>query len=245
MSTVGGDSMAEKPGVVLYFDTLHALEALSDSQRGRMLTAIGRFSEHGEAPDFDDDSMLTLAWGFIEPRIVMDDSRYKNSILQRQYAVFVREKKKLGEDVPSFEVWKERSTSADIESERPMIADASRYPTKNTNSSSISATSLNTAAEANSGPDPAAALLREYGIHESVSMMRAVTEDLETHSKEAVADALRRAADADTRGGVSVNFYRAILNGQGQPRQTCEGGYMRRTYDDDFFKSLEVNLDEL
>ena len=94
-------------------------------------------------------------------------------------------------------------------------------------------------------PDPAAALLKEYGIHESVSMMRAVTEDLETHSKEAVADALRRAADADTRGGVSVNFYRAILNGQGQPRHTPENTYMRRDYDDAFFKSLEVNLDEL
>lgn len=56
-------------------------------------------------------------------------------------------------------------------------------------------------------------LIKRHGLAANDTTLSALLEDAERHSLPAVEDALSRAAMADTRGGLSVNFYRLFLPG--------------------------------
>ena len=65
---------------------------------------------------------------------------------------------------------------------------------------------------------------------------------------EKVEAALKAAKESDNRGGASLRFYRAILNDSDKPKKPSRAspeGYMTGAghRDDDFWKSLEVDLD--
>lgn len=58
----------------------------------------------------------------------------------------------------------------------------------------------------------ASALIRRYGMTDSDATLESVLEDAERYGFNALEQALKLAAESDRRGGVSVNFYRAILS---------------------------------
>ena len=64
----------KRPGVMLYFDLRPCLKALSLEQKGLLFDSILSYGEIGVVPQFD-DSMLTVAWNFIQPKIDADAVR--------------------------------------------------------------------------------------------------------------------------------------------------------------------------
>lgn len=107
---------------------------LPDDKRGQLLSAAMAYVDDTIAPDFQ-DQLLSIVWAGLEPSLDKDGEDYENGVLQRKYAVFCREVRKIGAATPSFEAWKAmqseetdgnqtpiyRSLSAD---DRPMLTDS-------------------------------------------------------------------------------------------------------------------------
>ena len=134
----------EKPGVMLYFETMAAAEALSDEQRGKLYSAVYEYACFGKAPSFS-DSMLSLAWAFFAPKIVADDERYTERALRNSYAAYCREENKATRNPVPFNEWaqdhpeKRRASPLDITRCQTTSHDIKRYPTQSQpNSVSVS-----------------------------------------------------------------------------------------------------------
>lgn len=60
-----------------------------------------------------------------------------------------------------------------------------------------------------------------------------------------VEDTMKEAMRSDNRGGISVNFIKAIIEGKGSKARAAPGGdYLKRQYDDDYWKSIEQTFDD-
>lgn len=95
----------ERPGVMLYFDALRpAVKRLSDSQCGVLLRAVLDYAQFGELPELD--PMTGMAFDMLAPKLDRDAQRYEESRENRQYAAYVRERKKTGELCLSFNEWR-------------------------------------------------------------------------------------------------------------------------------------------
>lgn len=143
-----------KPGVMLYFDLRPCLKRLGREQKGQLFEAILEYGEFGAVPNFDDDIGLAVAWDLIRPMIDRDNERYLAQVQKKQYAVYTRECKKNGIDVPDFETWRLMSScdneryhviSGDNERYRPMSDDNGCYPTTTTTPSTSTTTPTTTA----------------------------------------------------------------------------------------------------
>ena len=166
-----------RPGVMLYFDMLEPLRALSDGEKGRILIAILEYAKDGTDPALE--GMASLAWGFIKPRIDRDVDSYENAKAQRRYATFCKKRSNLNLPKIPFEQWMELSEEEKaqmvISRKRNKRTDASRYPytdtttdtdtdtdtDTNTNTNTNTNTTANTAAAANTGADAQAAAAAE------------------------------------------------------------------------------------
>lgn len=60
-----------------------------------------------------------------------------------------------------------------------------------------------------------------------------------------VEDTMKEAMRSDNRGGISVNFIKAILENKGGKSRAAPGGdYLKRQYGDDYWKSIEQHFDD-
>jgi len=116
-----------KPGVMLYFDVRPCLRRLSAEEKGHLFEAILEYGENGVDPGFE--GMLGVAWDFIQPSIDRDSDRYDLQVSQKRYAAFVRDAKKKGVKVVSFEKW---STLDDNTRHQLLTGDIERHPTPTT-----------------------------------------------------------------------------------------------------------------
>lgn len=122
-----------KPGVMFYFDVRPCIKRLNLNEKGQLFEAILDYAESGIEPELD--GALGIAWDFIQPRLDQDTERYGNKVLQKQYAAFVRELKKRGSVVVSFDEWKNMT---DVERDQLISGDIGRYPTPTSTSTSTS-----------------------------------------------------------------------------------------------------------
>lgn len=128
-----------RPGIMFYFELVQPLlSQLSNEQAGQLFRAAFDYAQHGIRPSFE-PGMLGMAWALVQPAIDRDGERYNDTILQRKYAVYVREQKRNGVDAMPFEDFKRlsdndtcHSLSADNGEHRPMTDDNGRHPTTNT-----------------------------------------------------------------------------------------------------------------
>ena len=135
----------QRPGVILYFDTLcPALARLTNEQAGAMLRGIVDYAQTGAIPELD--NMAGMAFDMLRPGIDRDGERYFEQIEQRRYAVYCREAKKRGADPISFESW-----------QRMISDDIGRYPTTTPASSSNPSPYPYPSSEAETNTSPAAA----------------------------------------------------------------------------------------
>lgn len=58
-------------------------------------------------------------------------------------------------------------------------------------------------------------LIRRYRLTDSEATLDALLEDADAHGFDVLEAALKKANESDNRGGISVNFYRAILRDNG------------------------------
>lgn len=115
-----------KPGVMFYFDVRPCIKRLSINEKGLLFEAILDYGEFGKLPDLD--GALGVAWDFIQPKLDRDTGRYDKQVEQRQYAVFVREMKKRGNDPIDIEEWR---LLTDNERYRLLSVDNGEHPTSN------------------------------------------------------------------------------------------------------------------
>ena len=152
-----------RPGIMLYFDILEPIKVLPDADKGRLLVAMLEYGQSGKQPQFD--GMLSLAWGFVKPKIDKDSEEYNRTVLKRMYATFCRDRKKKNEPEISFEEW---LMTIDDQRYQVISNDTKWYPTTTTTTTTATATTSTTstatstaaAATANT-TDEAAAAYRE------------------------------------------------------------------------------------
>lgn len=87
----GRSKEKERPGIVMYFDTIRTLEKLSDKARGRFLMACLYYGKELREPSFEglneaDSIRIETLWEQIQPRIDSDAQGWKDGIIQRKYA---------------------------------------------------------------------------------------------------------------------------------------------------------------
>ena len=136
-----------RPGIMLYFDILEPIKVLPDADKGRLLVAMLEYGQSGIVPQFDGELGLTLAWGFVKPKIDKDSEEYNKTVLKRQYATFCRDRKKKGEPEITFDEW---LITIDDHSYQMVSSDAKWYPTTSTTPTTPTNTSttISTAAAA-------------------------------------------------------------------------------------------------
>ncbi len=77
-----------KPGVMIYYSILPALETLTMDERGQLLTAILRYGNEEIPINFD--GSLNVAWAFIKPMLDKDTSHYDKVCEGRRKAANAR-----------------------------------------------------------------------------------------------------------------------------------------------------------
>ena len=128
-----------RPGIMFYFDLIQPLlTQLSDEQAGQLFRAAFNYAQYGVLPSFE-PGMIGMAWALLQPAIDRDSERYNDTILQRKYAVYVREQKRNKVEPIPFEDFKRLSDndrcqslstdSTDNDNHRPITDDNGRYPT--------------------------------------------------------------------------------------------------------------------
>ena len=130
-----------RPGIMLYFDILEPIRALPDADKGRLLVAMLEYGQSGTLPQFDGELGLTLAWGFVKPKIDKDSEEYNKTVLKRQYATFCRDRKRKGEPEISFEEW---LMSIDDQNYQVVSSDIKWHPTTSTTTPTTPSTNTST-----------------------------------------------------------------------------------------------------
>lgn len=92
-----------RPGIMLYFDILEPIRILTNTERGKLLTAILEYGKEGKEPDFR--GKLALAWGIVVPKLDCDGERYDNVVAKRKYAGFCSSLAKKNLEPISFDEW--------------------------------------------------------------------------------------------------------------------------------------------
>lgn len=134
--------MAQRPGVMLYFDVRPCLKRLSREEKGLLFEGILDYAELGILPEFD--GMLGVAWDFIQPRLDRDGEAYEKSVAQKRYATYCRQCKKNGEEPMPFESWE--AAQADDGCNRLITADNEPYPQTSSKADSSTSSSTNATA---------------------------------------------------------------------------------------------------
>lgn len=147
-----------KPGVMFYFEIRPCIKRLSLADKGTLFEAILDYGQYGLLPEVD--GALGVAWDFIRPRIDLDSGRYDDKVAMAKYAVAVREAKKKGLQVPSFEQWQASSQ----ENPDPVLSDDSeQYPNSKPNSNSTSNSNSKSTSKKYKADKPPAPARQKYG----------------------------------------------------------------------------------
>ena len=135
----------ERPGVMLYFDDVRpVISRLDEIQCGVLLRSVMDYAQYGVVPELD--PMTGLAFDMLVPKIDRDAERYEESREQRQYAGYVREKKRSGEPALSIAEWRLARLRAGESDNGPIRPDNGPIPS--TSASPSASTSATTTASA-------------------------------------------------------------------------------------------------
>lgn len=95
--------MAERPGIMFYFDLEPALAMLSDAEAGQLFKAAMAYAHLGVVPEFG--GMAAMAWTFVKPKIDRDNDAYQRTCVQNSFNRYLGECKKNGVTALSREAW--------------------------------------------------------------------------------------------------------------------------------------------
>lgn len=119
--------MAERPGIMLYFDMAEPLKGLGYEEKGRLLEAMLDYGQFGVIPEFD--GSLAIAWGFIRPKLDSDAKSYRKKVVKTTYSSYCAKEKKAGRVPKEWDEWV-ACEGIDTEWNRTAPVDIERYPTE-------------------------------------------------------------------------------------------------------------------
>lgn len=120
-----------RPGVMLYFSVLPALDSLPTASAGMLLLAAMHYAQDGQEPVFEDDT-LTFAWAILKPSIDRDGEVYDEKRLRGEWMTYCRQCKRDGNEAADFETWRQRTVTESLR------ADTDTQPISISNPMSIS-----------------------------------------------------------------------------------------------------------
>ena len=95
--------MTERPGFMLYFDLVDALQSLDDVQAGQLFKALMAYAQYGEVRELT--GLADFAFRFARPRIDRDAEIYQEKCRKTAYAAYVRESRRSGSFPLEYEAW--------------------------------------------------------------------------------------------------------------------------------------------
>ena len=98
--------MNQKPGVMIYFDLLPAIENLTAADCGNLLRAMLEYGSKKTIPPLT--KRVGLLWPMIQMRLDRDEMQYCNVVTKRAYSAYVRWAKYHGEEPMDFTAWQEK-----------------------------------------------------------------------------------------------------------------------------------------
>ena len=103
----------ERPGIILYWETLDVLDALPDDKCKQMLVAMRNFARYGEIPNFDGDVALAPLWIMISAKLTADGAKYDAICEKRRAAAQARWEAKNGKnDANAFDEMQKHANDA-------------------------------------------------------------------------------------------------------------------------------------
>ena len=108
--------MTERPGFMLYFEVLPALDILNDEEAGRLFRALIAYGQYGEVRDLSGSE--AVAFQMLRGRMDRDAEAYREKCRKNTYNAYVRLSKQRGAQPVEYEDW-----------ERTIVDD--RQPTTN------------------------------------------------------------------------------------------------------------------
>ena len=102
-----------RPGLLLYFDILPALDKLPHEAVGELLLKALHYAQDGVELTFDDTS-LGFAWAFLKPAIDRDGVAYQDKRQRGDWLTYCRQCKRDGEQPLDFETWRERTDNGTL-----------------------------------------------------------------------------------------------------------------------------------
>ena len=97
--------MKERPGFMLYFDLVDALNSLDDVQAGQLFKALMAYAQWGEVRPLT--GVAEFAFRTARPRIDKDAERYADRCRKNLYYSYLRSAKQRGEPLLEYEEWEE------------------------------------------------------------------------------------------------------------------------------------------
>ena len=150
--------MAERPGIMIYFDMAEPTKMLDYRNKGRLFEAMLNYGQYGEVPNFNDDGMLLMAWGFILPRLDADEKSYRKKVIKTTYSSYCSKVKQSGMTPATFEEWCKKEGVDTSEWCRMASTDIERYPTTTPNIITTTTPNTETSSTAKRKPKIATAI---------------------------------------------------------------------------------------
>lgn len=102
-----------RPGLLLYFDILPALDKLPHAAVGELLLGALRYAQDGVEPSFGDAS-LGFAWAFLRPAVDRDGATYETKQLKGEWLVYCKQCKRDDVQPLDFDTWRERTVDGTL-----------------------------------------------------------------------------------------------------------------------------------
>lgn len=173
--------MAERSGIVLYFDIAEPLKCLSYEDKGKLLDAMLTYGQYGVVPDFT--GMLQMAWGFIRPKLDVDAKNYRKKIVMSTYSSYCAKEKRVGRTPMSLEEWLEQE-GIDADWNRTVPNGTERFPTTTPTTEPTTAPTTAPTANTESNENTKTDIVTDGG---GKGEEEAVTEDFETLRQKRIA----------------------------------------------------------
>lgn len=123
--------MAERPGIMFYFDLLPSLQMLTAEETGKLFLAAMEYGASGTEPDFS--GAIGAIWLIIKQKVDADGAKYAKKCVGNAYNTYCREAKERKVDpLPKaewLELYSGGKSSNDIISHQTISIDIERYPT--------------------------------------------------------------------------------------------------------------------
>ena len=105
--------MAERPGIMVYFDLLPQLEEYSPEEVGILFMAMLEFGAYGTIPTFEDRGMRII-WREVQGKIERDNAKYQQKVLDGAYGAYKREMEKIGREALPKQKWLEAQKEREV-----------------------------------------------------------------------------------------------------------------------------------